>query len=93
MGQLTTIINLFNLYLSCRLLNLIFKNLKNRSMTAKEVIKLLEKNGWSEARQTGSHKIFKHPNNQNNIPVPVHSGKDLKKGTLHDILKKAEIKL
>jgi predicted RNA binding protein YcfA (HicA-like mRNA interferase family) len=61
-------------------------------MTAKEVIRLLEKNGWSEARQRGSHKIFKHLENPNNIPVPVHSSQDLKKGTLNDIFKKAGIK-
>ena len=61
-------------------------------MTAKEVIRLLEKNGWSEARQSGSHKIFKHPTNPNNVSVPVHSSQDLKKGTLNDILKKAGIK-
>jgi predicted RNA binding protein YcfA (HicA-like mRNA interferase family) len=61
-------------------------------MTAKQVIRLLEKNGWSEARQTGSHKIFKHPDFEKNIPVPVHSGKDIPKGTLHSILKTAGLK-
>jgi predicted RNA binding protein YcfA (HicA-like mRNA interferase family) len=30
-------------------------------MTAKEVIKLLEKDGWKEIAQVGSHKQFKHP--------------------------------
>ena len=61
-------------------------------MTAKEVIKLLEKNGWSEARQRGSHKVFKHPDFTDNIPVPMHSGKDIPKGTLHSIFKKAGLK-
>ena len=61
-------------------------------MTAKEVIRLLEKNGWSESRQRGSHKIFKHPDNPNNVAVPFHGDKDLKKGTLNDILKKAGLK-
>lgn len=61
-------------------------------MTAKEVIRLLEKNGWSEARQNGSHKIFKHPDNANNVAIPFHGDKDLKKGTLNDILKKAGLK-
>jgi predicted RNA binding protein YcfA (HicA-like mRNA interferase family) len=61
-------------------------------MTSKEVIKLLEKNGWSEARQTGSHKVFKHLENPNNIAVPVHSGKDIPIGTLKNILKTAGLK-
>jgi predicted RNA binding protein YcfA (HicA-like mRNA interferase family) len=29
-------------------------------MKAKEVIKLLEKDGWIFDRQSGSHKIFSH---------------------------------
>ena len=61
-------------------------------MTAKQVIKLLEQNGWFEARQSGSHKIFKHPEKAENIAVPYHGNKDLKKGTLNDILKTAGIK-
>ena len=61
-------------------------------MTASEVIKLLKGNGWNEVRQSGSHKIFKHPDNPNNVSVPVHSGKDIPKGTLNNILKTAGIK-
>ena len=62
-------------------------------MTAKQVIQLLQKNGWVKVRHKGSHKIFKHPDNPKNIPVPVHSGKDIPKGTLHDIYKIAGINL
>lgn len=61
-------------------------------MKANEVIKLLTECGWSEVRQSGSHKIFKHLENHNNIVVPFHGNKDLKKGTLNDILKKAGLK-
>ncbi len=64
----------------------------NIDMSAKQVIKLLEQNGWYEARQSGSHKIFKHPDKAENIAVPYHGNKDLKKGTLNDILKTAGIK-
>ena len=60
-------------------------------MTAKEVIKLLEGKGWKEVRQSGSHKIFKHSDNPNNVSVPVHSSKDIPKGTLRSILKTAGI--
>ena len=60
-------------------------------MTAKQVIKLLEQKGWIEIRQAGSHKIFKKPNICCNISVPFHSGKDLKKGLLAEILKKADM--
>jgi predicted RNA binding protein YcfA (HicA-like mRNA interferase family) len=66
--------------------------MKKITMTSKEVIKLLEKNGWSEARQNGSHKIFRHTENPNNVSVPVHSGKDIPIGTLKSILKIAGLK-
>lgn len=44
-------------------------------------------------RQTGSHRIYQKETEEGRvtIPVPVHSNKPLKKGTLHAILKKAGI--
>lgn len=54
----------------------------------RDVIRLLESNGWVLVRQKGSHKSFRHPDNPSVITVPDHPG-DLKPGTLRDILKKA----
>ncbi len=59
-------------------------------MKAKELIKLLEKDGFVFVRQTGSHAIFKKPGNKI-IVVPIHS-KDIPKGTLNGILKDAGLK-
>ncbi len=44
-------------------------------------------------RQTGSHRIYQKKSGEETItiPVPVHSSRLLKKGTLHNILKKAGI--
>jgi len=61
-------------------------------MNAKQVIRLLEENGWIEVRQKGSHRIFKHPTITDNIPVADHGNKDIPIGTLKAILKKAGIK-
>ena len=44
-------------------------------MKAKELIKLIQKNGWFFERQSGSHKIFKHPTNKGIVVIPDH-GKD-----------------
>lgn len=60
-------------------------------MTGKQVIQLLKEGGWVEVRQNGSHKILKHPLKKNNISVPIHSAKDLKKGLLNRIIKDAEL--
>lgn len=59
-----------------------------KSMTPREVIKLLKKNGWREVPAIGGHKQFEHPNHPNKVTVPYHSG-DLKPKTLASILKQA----
>ncbi len=61
-------------------------------MNAKHVIKVLKKDGWEFVRQTGSHKIFKHPDKRGIVVVPEHGNEDIKKGTLNSILKQAGLK-
>ena len=57
-----------------------------------ELLRLLKKDGWFEVRQTGSHIIMRHPAKKNQVVVPSHQSKEIKKGTLNSILKDAEIK-
>ena len=59
-------------------------------MKPRELIKLLNKNGYVFVRQSGSHAIYKKPSKKI-IVVPIHS-KDIPTGTLRSILKDAEIK-
>jgi predicted RNA binding protein YcfA (HicA-like mRNA interferase family) len=59
-------------------------------MKAKELFKLLRKNGWELDRSKGSHFIFKKDGVS--ISVPVHGNDDLKIGTLNNIFKQANIK-
>ncbi len=61
-------------------------------MKAAEVIKLIEKQGWFEVRQRGSHRIFKHDEKPDIISVPDHGKEDLKPGLLGSILKTAGLK-
>jgi Predicted periplasmic or secreted lipoprotein len=61
-------------------------------MTFKELDKLLQQNGWYQARSKGSHFHYRHNDKPDTIAVPNHSGKDIKKGTLHSILKQAGLK-
>lgn len=60
-------------------------------MTAKEVIKLLKADGWTEVRSRGSHIQLKHPNKKGLVTVPMHSG-DIPHETLNSILKQAGLK-
>ena len=61
-------------------------------MTAKQVIKIIEADGWRLDRQKGSHMTFKHPLKNGNVTVPYHANRDLKRGTLNGILKQAGLK-
>ncbi len=61
-------------------------------MKTKEIIKLIEADGWYEARQKGSHKQFKHPVKKGLVTVPVHRlSNDLSQGLEKSILKQAQI--
>ena len=62
-------------------------------ISGKDLCRVLEKEGYIFVRQTGSHKIYQKTSSEGTItvPVPVHSNKPLKKGTLYNILKKSGI--
>ena len=61
-------------------------------LKVREVIKLLEDDGWYQARMKGSHRQFKHPTKQGLVTVPGKGGDDLAPGTLNSILKQAGLK-
>lgn len=63
---------------------------KTPSLTAKELIKLLEQHGFELNRINGSHHYYVHPQSKKITVVPMHN-KDLPKGTLLAILKQAGI--
>ena len=55
------------------------------------LISILKQNRFIFVRAKGSHQIFRNLITGKIVVVPVHGGKDLKKGTLLKILKHAEI--
>lgn len=58
-------------------------------MKAKEVIRLLESDGWVHVKTKGSHFQYVHPVKPGKVTVPFHGSSDLAKGTLHSIFKQA----
>lgn len=60
-------------------------------MTPKQMIKLLESNGFRQTHSNGSHFFFRNDETHRTTTVPVHA-KDLKKGTENKILKYAGLK-
>ena len=59
-------------------------------MNSKEIIKILEQNGWSLVAVKGSHSQFKHPDKKGRVTVP-HPKRDFAIGTLKSIFKQAGI--
>lgn len=62
------------------------------TMKVKEVIKLLEDDGWYLARTKGSHRQFKHPIKPGTVTVAGKPSIDIPPGTLNSILKQAGLK-
>ena len=61
------------------------------NLSPKYLIMLLEQKGFIYKRTSGSHHIYYNPVTNITIIVPVHGGRDLKKGTFLTILKQAGI--
>lgn len=55
-------------------------------LTAKEIMRVLERHGFLLARSSGSHHIYKDPAGSR-ATVPVHSGKTLHPKVLKSILR------
>ena len=60
-------------------------------MNSQKLIRMLEDDGWRQARVVGSHHHFKHPTKPGLVTVP-HPKKDLPVGTVNSILKQAGLK-
>ncbi|PIQ79874.1 MAG: type II toxin-antitoxin system HicA family toxin [Parcubacteria group bacterium CG_4_9_14_0_2_um_filter_41_8] len=61
-------------------------------ITASQIISALEQAGFSCARQSGSHKIYKNSLGRR-VTVPYHAGRILHPKVLKSILKDAEISI
>ncbi len=59
-------------------------------MSSNELLKILLSDGWYIHRQSGSHAILRHAVKVNQLVVPIHSGRDLGKGIVRAILKRAQ---
>jgi predicted RNA binding protein YcfA (HicA-like mRNA interferase family) len=55
-----------------------------------EVIRILERLGFSRIRQRGSHIYMRHPDGRATV-VPFHKGEDIGKGLLKKILQDTEL--
>ncbi|GAB6161145.1 type II toxin-antitoxin system HicA family toxin [Desulfothermus naphthae] len=61
-------------------------------MKVRDVIKLIEQDGWILVRQKGSHRQYKHPVKKGLVTIAGNLKDDLAPGTLNSILKQAGLK-
>jgi len=56
-----------------------------------DLIKMIEADGWYLRKVVGSHYHFKHPVKTGIVTIP-HPKKSLPRGTVHSILKQAQLR-
>ena len=61
-------------------------------MKVREIIRLLEEDGWHLVRTRGSHRQFRHTSKPGTVTVAGKESIDLPAGTLASILKQAGLK-
>jgi predicted RNA binding protein YcfA (HicA-like mRNA interferase family) len=57
----------------------------------RDVIKLIEADGWFLVTTKGSHRQYKHPDKSGRVTIAGHPSHDLAPGTLNSIFKQAQI--
>jgi predicted RNA binding protein YcfA (HicA-like mRNA interferase family) len=55
----------------------------------REVIRLLEADGWTLVTTKGSHRQFKHPARPGRVTISGHLGDEMPKGTLASVKRQA----
>jgi predicted RNA binding protein YcfA (HicA-like mRNA interferase family) len=61
-------------------------------MKVRDVIRLLEADGWYLARTRGSHRQYKHPAKPGLVTLAGKPGEDVAPGTLNSVMKQAGLK-
>ena len=61
-------------------------------LKVRDLVRLLEEDGWRLARTRGSHRQFKHAGKGATVTVAGKPGVDVPPGTLNAVLKQAGLK-
>lgn len=61
-------------------------------MKVRDVIKVVQKDGWVHAETKGSHRQFKHPVKKGRVTIAGHPSDEMPPGTLKSVLKQAGLK-
>ena len=61
-------------------------------MKIRDVIRLIEEDGWFLVTTKGSHRQFKHRSKTGRVTIAGHPGDDLAPGSLNSVLKQAGLR-
>ena len=61
-------------------------------MRSRDIIRMIEADGWREVRQTGSHRHFRHADRPGTVTVP-HPKAEMAIGTVKSIERQSGVKL
>ena len=61
-------------------------------MKIRDIIEMIEAEGWYLVQTKGSHRQYKHPEIPGRVTIAGHPNDDLAPGTLNSILKQARLK-
>jgi predicted RNA binding protein YcfA (HicA-like mRNA interferase family) len=60
-------------------------------MKIRDVIKIIEDDGWYLVETKGSHRQYKHPTKLGRVTIAGHPNDDLAPGTLNSVFKQAQV--
>ena len=61
-------------------------------MRIRDVLKMIESDGWYLVATKGSHRQYKHPNKSGRVTIAGHPNDELAPGTLNSVFKQAQLK-
>jgi predicted RNA binding protein YcfA (HicA-like mRNA interferase family) len=60
-------------------------------MKVRDVIKLVEADGWYLISIEGDHRQYKHPTKRGRVTIAGHPSKEMPPGTLASVFKQAQL--
>lgn len=60
-------------------------------MKIRDVVRLIEDDGWHLVATKGSHRQYKHDSKPGRVTIAGHSNDDLAPGTLNSVFKQAQL--
>lgn len=61
-------------------------------MKIRDLIRIIESDGWRHVKTTGSHRQYKHPEKPGRVTIPGHFADDVHPDTLKSIFTQAGLR-